>query len=229
MSRISNLVRLVRSGDVRYATRYYLDRIHWYAVAITRAVRLDFRYAGRLLHGNVNSRFSDLGAHATHHTGYEILDAIFKVVKPLSTDVLVDVGCGKGRVIVHWLHCGYGRRIVGLELDPLHAARTARQFARFGRVQIIAGDAIANIPADGTLFYLFNPFTREKTVEFEERVRALSPDQSVRVVYYYPMFLEAFKSDSWSHTIVKLNPILDKGTLRQFCFPVAVIERVSHQ
>lgn len=224
--RIRNFVSLVRSGNFRYLTSYYLDRIRVHPATAAYTVALDVRYARRLLGGDLPSRFGRLGAQAVHHTSYAILNLIFAVAKPRTDDVLVDVGCGKGRVVIYWLHRNYGRRIVGLEIDPDIAARTARQFRRFPNVEIIPGDAIINIPNDGTFFYLYNPFTEEKVVEFESRIAALPSRGHIRVIYYNPNFLEVFRTDRWARRVVQLNGVLDRGTLKRFCFPVAILDRI---
>ncbi len=74
--------------------------------------------------------------------------------------MLVDIGCGKGRVINFWLHQGLTNRLIGLELDPDVATAAQQRLAPYRNVQIIVGDAIENLPTDGTLFYLYNPFER---------------------------------------------------------------------
>ena len=224
--RIRNFVSLVRSGNFRYLASYYLDRIRVHPASVAYTGALDVRYARRLLGGDVPSRFGRLGAQAVHHSSYAILDLIFAAAEPRTDDVLVDVGSGKGRVIIYWLHKNYGRRIVGLEIDPDIAARTARQFRRFPNVQIIAGDAITHIPDDGTFFYLYNPFTEEKVIEFESRIAASPARGRLRVVYYNPNFLEVFRTDRWARRVVQLNGMLDRGTLKRFCFPVAILDRI---
>ncbi|HEV2642522.1 MAG TPA: hypothetical protein VGT98_07440 [Candidatus Elarobacter sp.] len=225
--RIRNFARLLGSRDLGYLSRYYWDRLRSHPATIARSASLDLRYARRMLGGDEPSRFGHLGARAVHHTRYDVLDLIFTVARPQRDDVLVDVGCGKGRVIIYWLHRHFGQRLIGLELDPDIAARTARQFRRFRRVRIIAGDAIENVPDDGTLFYLYNPFTEDKVVELERRLHALRPGQRVRVVYYNPNFLDAFPPQRWARAVTTLNGRLDRGTLQQFCFPVAVLDRLS--
>src|SRR6185437_17098321 len=91
---------------------------------------------------------------------------------------------------------------------------------------IIAGDAIINVPDDCTFFYLYNQFTEEKVVEFENRIAALPIRGQTRVMYYNPNFLEVFRTDRWAHRVVQLDGMLDRGTLKRFCFPVAILDRI---
>lgn len=70
--------------------------------------------------------FKRLGANGVYHTDYSVINTIFSLVPIGEQDVLVDVGCGKGRVINYWLSQGYTNKMVGLELDPQVAAQTVQ-------------------------------------------------------------------------------------------------------
>lgn len=163
---------------------------------------LDLRYSGRVLYGNQKTRFKRLGANDVYHTDYSAMPLIFANVAIKSHDVLVDVGCGKGRVINYWLSQGYQNKIIGLELDPAVAAQTAWQFARWEKVKIVAGDALANLPSEGTVFYFYNPFEWDKVVEFEERLAAMAGDKAITVIYYNPKSLSVFANRSWDVQLI---------------------------
>lgn len=64
---------------------------------------------GAPLWGNGKTRFADLDAEETANTPYTALKLIFKneIIGP--DDVLVDLGCGKGRVINWWLGQGVAK------------------------------------------------------------------------------------------------------------------------
>jgi SAM-dependent methyltransferase len=132
------------------------------------------------------------------NTDYDALGGIFRGAIR-STDVLVDVGCGKGRVINWWLSRGYTNEIIGIEIDEEIAERTRRRLRRYRQVSIVCGDAIETLPVEGTLFYLFNPF-REPIVEmFRDRLAELQlndPGRQRRVLYYFPAHLCVFEHDA---------------------------------
>jgi precorrin-6B methylase 2 len=65
-------------------------------------------------------------------------------------DVLVDVGCGKGRVTNWWLSQGLRNRMVGIELDPDVASATEKRLRRFSNVTILNEDATAWMPDDAS-------------------------------------------------------------------------------
>jgi hypothetical protein len=163
---------------------------------------LDLRY-GRPLAGEIPTRFEHLGATNTDNSDNLVLDRIF-AGRIRSDDVLVDVGCGKGRVINWWLRKGYRNQIYGLELDEVVAERTRRRLRRFGNVTVITGHAVQTAPAQGTLFYLFNPFHAEVVGKFAERLTEFGmKGRPIRIIYNHCLHLGPFlESDLWEVTIL---------------------------
>jgi hypothetical protein len=138
------------------------------------------------------------GAHGTGATDYEIMPQLFQGrIRP--DDVLVDVGCGKGRVINWWLSQGLANRIYGLELLTGVAESTRRRLRGYANVTIVTGDAVENLPPDGTLFFLFNPFDDNIMARFVQRLWTLAERKDITVIYFAPVHLEAFRADArWS-------------------------------
>lgn len=158
---------------------------------------LDIRYSRRSLKGNIKTSYKHLGANDVYHTKYRVMPIIFNLVRIQKKDVLVDVGCGKGRIINYWLSRKLKNKIIGLELDKAVAKNTARQLSRWRNVTILQGDAIGNLPSDGTIFYFYNPFAAEKVEQFEARLCELFADKAVKVIYYNPVSVYAFYNDRW--------------------------------
>jgi hypothetical protein len=65
-------------------------------------VAYDLRF-GEILRGDIPTRFSEFGAERSSNVSYYALSLIFKDEPIAPDDVLVDVGCGKGRMINWWL------------------------------------------------------------------------------------------------------------------------------
>jgi SAM-dependent methyltransferase len=151
-----------------------------------RTLLLDLRYGG-YCGGEIPSRFADLGAVMTGSSDYLQLDELFRRarIRINPDDVLVDIGCGKGRVINYWLARGYRNRIVGLELDPEIAESVRRRTKPWPNVAIIAGDAIENLPEDGTVFYAYNPFNAAVMSRLKARMEALFLGKREVVLLYY--------------------------------------------
>jgi SAM-dependent methyltransferase len=158
-----------------------------------RNAALDLRYGG-LLGGTTRTKYAELGAFDTANSDYTDLPALFGAAGIADGDVLVDVGCGKGRVI-NWLLGHYPRNgIVGVEIDPEICAQTARRLRRYKRVEIRCGDATAALPPEGTVFFLFNPFDEAAMQRFITALLGLGGTR--RVIYYNCTFVRLFLDDA---------------------------------
>ncbi len=104
-----------------------------------------------------------------------------KVLVALNDDrdgVLVDYGCGKGRVLLVAAECGFSR-CVGIEFMPelckvarLNVARYQRKTGSKTDIQIIQTDAAEyDVLADQTHFYFFNPFEARVLRSVLERIK----------------------------------------------------------
>lgn len=172
---------------------------------LIRNTSLDLRYGG-FLGGSKMTSHSHLGASNTVNTDYAVMPQIFDG-RIRESDVLVDIGCGKGRVINWWLSRGHRNRIVGIDLDEEIAARTRRRLSRYANVSILTGNALDLLPPDGTVFYLYSPFTAQVFREFRDRLREMfSHRGDVTVLYYAPYHLDVFREDpSWEIEEVRLD------------------------
>lgn len=167
-----------------------------------RNAALDFRF-GAFVGGKIDdSAFSAEGANAPGNSDYDVLAQVFHDCIRRD-DVLVDVGCGRGRVLNYWLSRGLRNRIYGLEIDHGIALKVARRLRRWPNVSILCGDATRLLPQDASVLYLFNPFREPVIKRFEEAVRNLP--RLRLIVYYSPVHAEVFQSNpDWS---VELVPV----------------------
>ena len=158
---------------------------------------LDLRYGGPC-GGRMRNPFADRGASPVQSTSYAALARLFgrNAIEIRADDVLVDVGCGPGRVISFWLSRGLRNRMIGLELVEPVAARARRRLGKFANVDIVAGDAVANLPPAGTFFYLYNPFDAAVLARFAERLLAVaSRPRELRILYFNCRHLDVFRRD----------------------------------
>jgi len=154
----------------------------------------DLRF-GAVLWGDVKTRFAELDANDTNNIPYLALTLIFRSEQISADDVLVDLGCGKGRVINWWLGLGLRNQIVGIELDPEVAGQTRHRLRKYSNVRIITGDAIENLPAEGTLIFLFNPFGEATVKRLRDRVVHLHRSGKIRIYYYNCVHADLFRED----------------------------------
>ena len=163
-----------------------------------RTLYRDLRYGG-YCGGCETSRYARLGANGTISTEYGQLDELFRRsgIRITESDVLVDIGCGKGRVINYWLGKGYSNRIVGLELDEDVAIRLRGRVAAWPNVDIVTGDAVDRLPEDGTIFYAYNPFGERVMARLKAKMEDLySPGRGVVLLYYNCHHVGLFADDS---------------------------------
>jgi len=187
-------------GDVsRYSLHLLKERA--YASAI------DLQFGGKVCRTDLNESIYKDGRHTMVHTQYHALRDIFARVPVSADDVLVDIGCGEGRVINFWLSQGWKNPMIGIEVVEAVADRARKRYRKFPNVSIVTGDALANLPCNGTLFFLYNPFPEGVVAEFEKAVRPLN----ARIVYHQNNYMAPFDSDLW-----RAEPIHPKEKIYQF-------------
>jgi SAM-dependent methyltransferase len=169
---------------------------------LMRNIYYDFRFSGRFLGGNKLTPHSDRGAFNTVNSDYDILPFLFSKVEILPDDTLIDVGCGKGRVIVYWLSRGLSNQLVGIELDKSIADDTREQFRKFKNVEIMHGDVNevfdGSRVGNGQIYYMYNPFNQGVMELLEKKLSELSRDRSITVIYHRSEFIDVFqKAGSW--------------------------------
>ena len=168
-----------------------LARTYRKVARLARNAVIDLRYGG-FLGGTTTSSHLLRGSYETVNSDYAVLSQILPpVLRP--DDVVVDVGCGRGRVINWMLHRGYRNRIIGIEINPAIAEQTRRRLHRHPNVEIRCGNAIDCLPPEASLYYLFNPFDRMLMSQFRDRLLALGG--SARLLYYAPTCLEVFEAE----------------------------------
>jgi hypothetical protein len=99
-----------------------------------------------------------------------------------SDDVLVDLGSGLGHVPL--LVCILaGIRTLGVEVQPDHAAsaQETAQCLNLSRVQFVAEDARKADLSDGTVFYMFTPFTGSILTDVVDRLHRQSKTRQIRI------------------------------------------------
>ena len=141
-----------------------------------------------------------IGYSASH---YLLVRRIFKALDiDLREAVLVDMGCGKGRVLLVAMTFGF-KKIIGVEFSEELSRICVHNVANVRRrdivsnsdIEIVTGDAADyTIPTDANVFYFFNPFGPEVlnrvllNIEDSLKIR----DRTLYVIYVNPVHKEQF-------------------------------------
>jgi hypothetical protein len=134
--------------------------------------------------------------------GYSTVRTILRHLNLQPSDVFVDIGSGKGRVLC----CAARhpvRRVVGVELsEPLcRQARANAEHLRGRRAPI----AVENAPADqfdysaATVLFLFDPFGEATLAPVLKRIGEETRGHEVRVAYANPTHDTVFQDQPWLH------------------------------
>ncbi|MDT7933251.1 MAG: hypothetical protein RQ833_01425 [Sphingomonadaceae bacterium] len=115
----------------------------------------------------------------------------------------VDLGCGKGRVVLQASLRPF-RQCMGVEFDPeladIARANLIAFRARGGGaapVEIVTGDArTAELPAGPLVIYMYNPFGDEVMRAVRDRLATLEPaDRAIELIYVNPECEPLFRAD----------------------------------
>ena len=135
----------------------------------------DRRICGRSLAEIVPSLDRDdekrTGGTPSQSTHYIILKRIFSHVRPEASDTLIDVGCGKGRVLAYLASIKCPCRLYGIERNEAVGKIAQGWAARYPNVHVMIGDAFAVDYNDYTILSVANPFfinTRLAFIEYLE-------------------------------------------------------------
>jgi hypothetical protein len=200
---VGRAVSRLKARGLRDVSRYSVHVIKERALASA----IDLRFGGKVCRNNLDEAVYKNGRHTMVHSQYHVLRDVFARVPIDPSDVLVDIGCGEGRVINFWLSQGLTNPMIGIEAVQAVASATSERYRKYKNVAIMGGDVLDNLPNHGTLFYLYNPFSDETVARFEEAIRPLN----ARVVYYQNNCMKPFESQHWT-----IEPIVSKGTVYEF-------------
>jgi len=206
--RVIGTLRMMRNPEfVKWRWNLHVVKPR-YGIETVRDRVLDARYGGNC-GGTYSSRWDHMGYRGTSSAHYYYLGKVFAEHNvPIGPDdVLVDVGCGKGRVLNFWLHRGLRNRMVGIEIDERWAEFAERRLSSYDNVEVLCGDAFELLPPESSVVFIFNPFTRETTQRFKEHLEHLRPPGAdLTLVYYMANYADLFAEDpSWEVTTVTDN------------------------
>jgi cyclopropane fatty-acyl-phospholipid synthase-like methyltransferase len=132
--------------------------------------------------------------------GYRTVERVLGHLDLGPSDVFVDIGCGKGRVLC----CAARhpvRKVLGVDIsaDLVREARANAERLRGRKAPVEA----ANLPAqefdysDVTALFMFDPFGAATLAPVLERIGRDTKGRSVRLAYANPTHEEVFQAQTW--------------------------------
>jgi SAM-dependent methyltransferase len=99
-----------------------------------------------------------IGGTASQSTHYLFLKYIFSHVSLTESDTLIDVGCGKGRVLAFLIKENCPCRICGIEYNEAVGKIAQEWTAKYEQAEVLIGDAFQLDYNDYTVLTLARPF-----------------------------------------------------------------------
>ena len=186
---------------------------------------LDIRYGKRYLGRVVQNGDPSRGWHSSQNSNYDAFPILFSHVEIQKEDIIVDVGCGKGRIFNWLLHQGYQNKLIGIEVDGVVGNFAKDRLKKYSQVEIRINDVEkGTLPKEGTIFYLANSFTKESLMRnFHEQllhnIKFIPSHLRNRptLIYYNAVHLSIFEENPfWK--------IKNLGRITFTQFPTAIIE-----
>lgn len=161
---------------------------------------LDVFLNGLFSRGSIpdESQISDPGMVYYQKTPGRIVLELVDRVGFTAEDVFYDLGSGLGQVplLVHLLS---GVTAKGVEFEPAYVRYSERIAAdlRIPGVTFVNADVRTADLSDGTVFFLYTPFTGKMLEEVLEKLRTLSERKPIRIFTYGPCTLEISVMRGW--------------------------------
>lgn len=117
---------------------------------------------------------------------YEVAREAVRRLGPQGGDVLYDLGCGYGRVVL-WAALVSDAEIRGIDLVTQRLASARRAIRRLGlkNARVVQGNVSSTRFDDGTHFFLFNPFFRGTMQRVSLRLARIARAHPIHVATYW--------------------------------------------
>ena len=122
------------------------------------------------------------GATGSQSTPYPVLKRVFGQYEHTAEDHLIDVGCGKGRVLAHLVNQHFPGKLHGIELNQEVATYAQKWAKRYDNVEILSGDAFALDYNQYTKLFMGRPFLPDT---FEQFIQKLERELTHPITLFY--------------------------------------------
>lgn len=117
---------------------------------------------------------------------------------PSEKDIIYDLGCGYGRVVIHGaLACP--AKFIGIEIveDRVKTAQSLISHMELENAEIKPGNVSSMDISDGTIFFLFNPFKVETLEKIGSQLKKIAQNHQIKIATWGGPSNEFFKQCDW--------------------------------
>ena len=112
----------------------------------------------------------------------KLADWGFTYLPKLTPERIIDIGCGKGRVLAYLVGKGVPCKLTGIEINPEVASVADRWTKRYRNIEIVEGDAFGLDYNDYTVLFMYRPMESDV---FKGFVNLLEMTLTHPVKFYY--------------------------------------------
>lgn len=127
----------------------------------------------------------------------EFAEALAMIPDPLEDFTFVDLGCGKGRLLILAAHKGF-HEVIGVEFAKELVETARRNLSRLGLPGTLLHQDAAEFafPARNLVVYMYNPFTKEVMSKVLHNLR-VSLNGVAYIIYKVPTCANLFDQSGW--------------------------------
>lgn len=162
--------------------------------------RLGIETTGCYISDKPTTFFSDEFRYDT--VEYSKLEKIIAFLQLNENDIFVDIGCGKGRIILY-AAAKKLKKVIGIEYEKSLVDILRKNINSFKalktKIEIIQADAGTYEITEGTVFFLNNPFGYKTLIKVLENIRnsTLISPRKVRIVYQGKLYKVLLDAAAW--------------------------------
>jgi predicted RNA methylase len=140
--------------------------------------------------------------HMYQPTTYRFLRKIIRKIPFEKSDVFIDLGCGKGRVVVFVAQNRCIKKAIGIEIVPelvSIARKNVESIPLPTPTEIIQDDVAKADLSQGTIYFLYDPFGQETIRIILDKIRKsldMNP-RIIRIVYFNMAMKDLLDECSW--------------------------------
>ena len=154
--------------------------------------------------------------HGYSKTEEHHLRKIFGSLSFTGKEKLLDVGCGKGVVLLEALSYPF-EKISGIDIDGRLIAIARKNFQILkmeSRVECIQADAAEfEMYGEYNVFFLANPFGESIMEKVADKLVSVSRKKQITVIYHNPVYIDLFKKEAtYKETIWLYDKVKDYNT-----------------